>query len=88
VRVPQRIVFGQNPNQTRHAFRYTDRLGFDRDIVMEAIVADLQPNLPLRTPPPRNAPFIGTVSVDGAELRYHAYAVSEGLVNVGRIVAP
>jgi hypothetical protein len=84
----QEIVFGRNPNQTRHAFRYTDTRGLDRDIVIEAVLADLQSKLPLRIPPPRNAPFIGTVSVDGVELRYHAYAVSEDLVNVGRIVAP
>jgi hypothetical protein len=84
----QEIVFGQNPNQTRHAFRYTDIRGLDRDIVIEAVLADLRSNLPLRTSPPRNAPFVGTVSLNGVKLRYHAYAVSEELVNVGRIVAP
>ena len=51
----QDVVFGQNPNQTWHAFRYTDRLGWDRDDVMDAILADLEPRLPLAFPPPRNA---------------------------------
>jgi hypothetical protein len=52
----QRIVFGQNPNRTYHAFRYTDILGLDRNAVMEAVCADLQPLLPLLFPSPDNMP--------------------------------
>jgi hypothetical protein len=81
----QEVVFGQNPNQIWHAFRRTDRLGLDRTAVMEAILADLAPFLPLPYPPPGNAPFFGSVAVAGIRLRYHAYAVSEELVNVGSI---
>jgi hypothetical protein len=84
----QRVVFGQNPNQERHAFRYTDALGLDRDVVMEAILAELQPRLPLHPQSPGKALFVGTVSIDGLELVYHAYPVSEELVNVGRITGP
>jgi hypothetical protein len=83
---PQGIVFGQNRNQTHHTFRYTDALGLDRGNVMDAIREDLQPNLPLQTPPPNNAPFIGKVTVTDIELSYNAYPVSEGVVNVGRII--
>ena len=82
------VVFGRNPNQTHHTFRYTDALGLDRSNVMDAIRRDLQPHLPLPVPPPNDAPFIGTVTVDGMELRYHAYPMEEGLVNVGRITGP
>jgi hypothetical protein len=41
--------------------------------------------MPLPVPPPNDAPFIGTVTVDGMELSYHAYPINEGLANVGRI---
>jgi len=81
----QRIVFGQNPNQAHHAFRYTDALGLARNDVMGAIRADLGPRLPWPAPPPRNAPVIGNVIVGGVWLRYRAFAVSEELVNVGSI---
>jgi hypothetical protein len=81
----QEIIFGRHPNQTSHAFRRVDQFGLDRSSVMRAILADLAPRLPLPFPLPNNAPFVGSVSVDGVRLRYHAYAVSEELVNVGSI---
>jgi hypothetical protein len=52
---------------------------------MEAIRRDLQPYLPLPIPPPSDFIFVGKVTVGGIELRYRAYPVNEGLVNVGRI---
>jgi hypothetical protein len=88
MRRSQEIVFGQNTNQTYHTFRYTDALGLDRDGVIEAIRADLDANSPLPVPPPNNAPFRGIVTVKGIALRYHAYPVSETLVNVGSITSP
>jgi hypothetical protein len=81
----QRVVFGQNPNQTYHVFRYTDALGLDRRVVMAAVLEDLAPELPLRQPALSGRPFIGVISVEGVELSYHAYPVSEDLVNVGSI---
>jgi hypothetical protein len=55
----QEVVFGQNPNQTWHAFRRVDRVGLGRSAVMNAILADLTSRLPLPFPPPNNAPFVG-----------------------------
>lgn len=55
---------------------------------MEAIRADLQPYLALAYPPLNNAPVIGRATVSGMPLRYHAYAVSEGVVNVEAITGP
>jgi hypothetical protein len=81
----QRVVFGRNQNQTYHAFRHVDALGLDRRTVMAAIREDLAPELPLRQPVPSGRPFIGEVSVDGIELSYRAFPVSEDLVNVRSI---
>ena len=84
----QRIVFGQNANQVSHAFRHTDRLGLDRAEVMDAIVRDLRPYLPLPVPPPRDFIFVGQVTMRGMVLLYRAYPLSEELANVGRITGP
>ena len=43
MRGSQEIVFGQNPDQEYHAFRYTDALGLNRNEVIEVIRGDLQP---------------------------------------------
>jgi len=88
VRGSQEIVFGQNPNQEYHAFRYTDALGLNRNEVIEVIRGNLQPLLPLPVPAPRNAPVKRRVIVRGVELVYRAFAVSEELVNVGSIAGP
>jgi hypothetical protein len=82
---PDEIVFGQNLDQTDHTFRHTDALGLDRGEVMDAIRNDLRQYLPLQSPAPDNAPIVGRVRMGDIELRYHAYPISERLVNVGRI---
>lgn len=81
----QLVVFGQTANQVSHAFRHTDRLGLDRVEIMEAIIRDLRPYLPLPVPPPRDFIFARKVIVRGVVLLYRAYPLSEDLVNVGRI---
>jgi filamentous hemagglutinin len=85
VNAPQQVVFGQNPNQAYHAFRRTDAVGLDRNAVMQTVQADLGPALPLPFPAPGNAVFIGIVWVAGVRLRYHAFPIDEGTVNVGSI---
>jgi hypothetical protein len=84
----QLVVFGQDANQVSHAFRHTDKLGLDRAEVMDAIMLDLRPYLPLPVPPPRDFVFLGKVTVHGIELLYRAYPLSEEFVNVGRITGP
>ena len=84
----QDIVFGTNQNATEHAFRHIDKLKLDRGGVMGAIRQDLQRNLPIR-PSSNNAPFQGSVTVNGVQLEYHAFPINNGsTVNVGRITAP
>jgi hypothetical protein len=83
-RVQQRIVFGTNQQATDHAFRHSDALAFDRARVIQAIVDDLLPHLPLARPG-NNLPFQGAVTVTGIRLKCHAFPLDDGLVNVGRI---
>ncbi len=83
-RVQQRIVFGTNQQATDHAFRHIDALALDWARVMQAIVDDLLPHLPLAAPTD-NLPFQGAVTVTGIRLKYHAFPRDDGRVNVGRI---
>jgi len=79
-----RIVFGTNRQGTNHAFRHVEALGLRRDTVMQAIADDLLPRLPLPRPL-NNVPYQGAVTVASIRLRYHAFALEGGFVNVGRI---
>jgi hypothetical protein len=79
----QQVVFGHVANQFSHSFRHIDKLGLDRAEVMEAIRRDLRSHLPLAA-----RLLVGTVTVREVELKYHAYAISEDVVNVGRITGP
>jgi hypothetical protein len=83
----QRILFGTNQQATGHAFRHIDALALDRTRVMQAIVDDLLPRLPLAMPT-NNLPFQGAVTVAGIRLKYHAFLLDDGAVNVGRIAPP
>ena len=80
----QRVVFGVTAQATTHAFRHVDRLGLERDAIMQAIIVDLEPHLPLPVPA-NNLPFQGSVIVGGIQLKYHAFPIDNGTVNVGRI---
>lgn len=80
----QQIVFGTNPQGLEHALRHVEAIGLNRTQVMQAIQADLQTRLPLPAPQ-NNAPFNGSVTVNGVTLNYSAYPLPNGLVNVGRI---
>jgi hypothetical protein len=51
---------------------------------MRAIADDLLPRLPLEGHG-TNVPYRGTVTVANVRLRYHAFGLEGGLVNVGRI---
>jgi hypothetical protein len=73
-----------NRQATGHAFRHADALALERSRVMQAIVDDLLPRLPLAMPA-NNLPFQGAVTVTGIRLKYHAFPLDGGLVNVGRI---
>ena len=77
-------MFGTNRRASNHAFRHIDALGLRRTIVMQAIVDDLLPRLPLAVPRSK-IPHMGLVAVGAVRLRYHAFPLENGLVNVGRI---
>jgi len=81
---PQRIVFGLTRNATTRAFRHVDAMGLDREEVMQAIVRDLEPHLPMQSPA-NNMPHQGSVMLRGLLLRYHAFPLVNGIVNVGRV---
>jgi hypothetical protein len=78
---PGTIRFGNNPNQTSHAFRHVVAAGMDQGVVQAAIQADLAANLGAITAGLNVRP----ITVAGQNLVYHAFKLPDGVINVGRI---
>ena len=76
------IQFGNNPNQIYHAFRHTDDLGLDRELVKKAVIADLSK---CANQVPNGKPFNQKITVNGIDLQYTAFKLKNGTLNVGRI---
>ena len=87
IAAPQRIAFGTTAQATAHAFRHVDRLRMDRQAIVQAIIADLTPHLPLALAAD-GSPFQGSVVIARTRLTYHAFPLDNGIVNVGRITPP
>ncbi len=77
------IVFGNNPNQVYHTFRYIDGV-IDRKKVINAITRDLKRTVKAEA----DMLIERTIDVDGKTITYHAYLRSNGMLNVGRITLP
>lgn len=77
-----KVVFGQNSNQSYHTWRHVDKLGLDRTKVESIIRTDLNKNiLNIKT----GQPYKGNVTVNGQLLEYRAYRRIDGIINIGRI---
>jgi len=79
------VVFGVNRDAHNHAFRHTDACGLRRKHVAAAIAMDLAAKISWR-PISSGELMRGIVLVDGRPLEYHAFVLSDGTLNVGRIV--
>lgn len=78
-----KVIFGQNANQQYHTWRHiVDELGMDKNIVQQAIEADLQTTASQIIP---GKPFNGIVTVGGKRLQYTAFIRPDGTINIGRI---
>ncbi|WP_444817841.1 RHS repeat-associated core domain-containing protein [Streptococcus sp. HJ1] len=76
------IQFGSNPNQIYHAFRHTDDLGLDRELVKKAVIADLSK---CANQVPNGKPFNQKITVNGIDIQYTEFKLKNGTLNVGRI---
>lgn len=78
-----KVVFGQNSNQSYHTWRHVDKLGLDRTTVESIIRTDLNKNIPnIKT----GQPYNGNVTVNGKVLQYTAFRRADGVINIGRII--
>ncbi len=76
-----KVRFGNNPNQEYHTFRHVEEAGIDKQAAENAIKNDLagkEASLP-------QGLTSGEVNVAGKTLRYNAFKLSDGTINVGRI---
>ena len=77
-----KIQFGKDPNQISHAFRHTDKLGLERDLVMKSVkehFSTVSKNLIERKP------LNNIIHVGGKKIQYTAFKLSDKVVNIGRI---
>jgi RHS repeat-associated protein len=77
-----KITFGQNANQTYHAFRHTDEMGLAREAV-ESAVREHLPTVVSQIVEAK--PLNQVIEVAGQKLQYTAYKLPDGTINVGRI---
>lgn len=76
------IVFGNDANQTYHAFRHTDKMGLSRSDVRSSITKNFRSLAPKLS---EGKPYNGTVNVQGKTLKYTAFRIGDGVINIGRI---
>ncbi|MBI3452643.1 MAG: hypothetical protein HY057_07425 [Rhodospirillales bacterium] len=81
---PSTIRFGANEAQRDHAFRHVDGIGLNRTQIENAIRNDLRPIARSMS----DGLYKGSTSVNGIRIDYHAYKLSDGTINVGRITPP
>lgn len=79
-----KVRFGKDANQERHAFRHTDKAGLDREAVRDAIKKDLSKQAETM----KEGLVNGQVKVNGINVDYAAFKFSDGTINVGRITPP
>ena len=77
-----RVQFGNNPNQTYHAFRHTDELGLSRSQVQSAILTHFET---VSNQVVKGKAFNQVITVGGHKLQYTAYLLENNLYNIGRI---
>lgn len=77
-----KVYFGQNSNQRHHTFRHTDGLGLSRTHVKMAVLEDLKYIANTIKP---NSSINRVVNVDGKNIQYTVYRLSNNEFNIGRI---
>jgi hypothetical protein len=77
-----KITFGNNPNQVHHAFRHTDKLGLDRDLVMKSVTEHFDTVAKKLVD---GKPLNSIIEVGGHKIQYSAFKLGDKAVNVGRI---
>ncbi|SDB88764.1 hypothetical protein [Acinetobacter boissieri] len=78
-----KVIFGQNSNQSYHTWRHVDKLGLDRTKVEGVIRTDLNKNI---TNVKTGQLYNGNVTVNGKALQYTAFRRADGVINIGRII--
>jgi len=79
------MQFGGNSNAIFHAFRHIDAAGIDRAVVQAAIRADLQTTASQVV---SGQALNVTIPVGNGTVTYTAFRLTNGVINVGRIVVP
>ncbi|QTR48984.1 hypothetical protein [Candidatus Thiothrix anitrata] len=76
------VQFGKDANQIYHAFRHTDALNLDRQVIQERIQNHLETVSSLIPP---GKPSNQIIEIDGYRIQYTAFKLPDGTINIGRI---
>ena len=76
------VQFGKGANQVSHAFRHTDALGLDRGVVKSAVETHFRE---VSSQIVAGKPFNQIIEVAGQRIRYTAFKLKDGTINIGRI---
>ena len=79
------ITFGKNANQIFHTFRHIEAAGLSKEVVKKAVRKSVKQSASLIK---TGKSFNKTITVGGKQIRYSAYKLPSGEINVGRIVIP
>lgn len=76
------VQFGKTENQIYHTFRHVEKMGLDKTIVQSAIMKHFQTVYKeIKTGESLNK----VITVQGQQIQYSAYRLSDGTINIGRI---
>lgn len=79
------IRVGDNPNQIHHAYRHTDQLNLDRNLVEHMVIQNVKTNIHNI---PINKPYNGVININGYKIQYTAFKrIDKNIINIGRIHA-
>jgi len=76
------VQFGKGANQVSHAFRHTDALGLDREVVKSAVETHFRG---VSANVVAGKPFNQIIEVAGQKIQYTAFKFQDGMINIGRI---
>jgi len=76
------VQFGKTENQVYHTFRHIEKMGLNKTVVQNAIMKHFQT---VYKEIKEGQSLNKVITVQGQQIQYSAYRLSDGTINIGRI---
>lgn len=76
------VQFGKTENQIYHTFRHIEKMGLNKTVVQNAIMKHFRT---IYKEIKEGQSLNKIITVEGQQIQYSAYKLSDGTVNIGRI---